>query len=527
MSSMSPASEASSPASEGTPRPLAPLAPIATNGLPSNPSSSQHPVPSLLTHKEWIIPPRPKPGRKPATDTPPTKRKAQNRAAQRAFRERRAAKVGELEEQMKEMEEEDEREQNELRGQIHRLEAEVKDYERVVHDYGQRMRVLEQELADERSARVSVQRDLARSNGQHVPIDVVPLPPRKRLNDKSQLPIRPYPQPDPFEETAMGCGNCTTDTRCECIEQAFNMTNIAVENSATLPKRPRSPTGQDNSKRLRQSLSVDVKPEQGNEIDFTTRLPPIQPSRTMSHHSHTPSSRMIDGCGFCQDGTACLCAELAEDAKNASTDGPNLSRLFSQRPDHSRYSSPTSLPGPNHPHPHSTSLSSESRDPCQNGPGTCTQCQTSPTSTLFCKSLAATRCDRRNASSPAPIQSPPKPAPCNNPHGCCRAPVPPVAVAAAAATVHPVVLPHPFQTAQLSPPASASPISGPTLSCADAFTTLSRHPHFDRASDELGTWLPRLTTVPKGVEGRTAFEIEAASVMGVIKLFDRRFGRGD
>ncbi|EPQ66639.1 hypothetical protein BGT96224_4650 [Blumeria graminis f. sp. tritici 96224] len=41
----------------------------------------------LVTRKEWVIPPRPKPGRKPATDTPPTKRKAQNRAAQRAFRD--------------------------------------------------------------------------------------------------------------------------------------------------------------------------------------------------------------------------------------------------------------------------------------------------------------------------------------------------------------------------------------------------------------------------------------------------------
>ena len=57
-----------------------------------------------ITSKEWVVPPRPKPGRKPATDTPPTKRKAQNRAAQRAFRERRAARVGELEEQLEELE---------------------------------------------------------------------------------------------------------------------------------------------------------------------------------------------------------------------------------------------------------------------------------------------------------------------------------------------------------------------------------------------------------------------------------------
>ena len=33
--------------------------------------------------------------------------------------------------------------------------------------------------------------------------------------------------------------------------------------------------------------------------------------------------------------------------------------------------------------------------------------------------------------------------------------------------------------------------------------------------------------MPKGAEGRTAFEIEAASVMGVLRFFDRRFGKGE
>ena len=51
----------------------------------------------ILTSKQWVLPPRPKPGRKPSLDTPTTKRKAQNRAAQRAFRERKANKIQELE----------------------------------------------------------------------------------------------------------------------------------------------------------------------------------------------------------------------------------------------------------------------------------------------------------------------------------------------------------------------------------------------------------------------------------------------
>lgn len=44
----------------------------------------------------YVIPPRPKPGRKPATDEPPSKRKQQNREAQRAFRQRKTQKMEEV-----------------------------------------------------------------------------------------------------------------------------------------------------------------------------------------------------------------------------------------------------------------------------------------------------------------------------------------------------------------------------------------------------------------------------------------------
>lgn len=69
--------------------------------------------------------------------------------------------------------------------------------------------------------------------------------------------------------------------------------------------------------------------------------------------------------------------------------------------------------------------------------------------------------------------------------------------------------------------------SAVTLSCADTYITLSRHPHYSEASDHLETWLGKLkTSVPRGEESRPAMEIEAASVMSVLKFFDRNFGRG-
>src|ERR1700712_4545621 len=95
----------STPSSAGSPAAIAPAPPtlamksINVSNMTSLALASGATTPGLVTTKEWVIPPRPKPGRKPATDTPPTKRKAQNRQAQRAFRERKTALVGELQEQ--------------------------------------------------------------------------------------------------------------------------------------------------------------------------------------------------------------------------------------------------------------------------------------------------------------------------------------------------------------------------------------------------------------------------------------------
>jgi len=55
--------------------------------------------------------------------------------------------------------------------------------------------------------------------------------------------------------------------------------------------------------------------------------------------------------------------------------------------------------------------------------------------------------------------------------------------------------------------------------------TLASHKKFDQATDELSNWLPKLHTVAPRYPGRGALDIEAASVMNVIKYFDVRFGR--
>ncbi|KAL8289991.1 hypothetical protein RQP46_002930 [Phenoliferia psychrophenolica] len=80
---------------------LKPLAGPGPTTLAQSTNSRQEERPTIKTTKEWIIPPRPKPGRKPAQVDPESSRKALNRASQRAFRERRQEYVGELEEKVR------------------------------------------------------------------------------------------------------------------------------------------------------------------------------------------------------------------------------------------------------------------------------------------------------------------------------------------------------------------------------------------------------------------------------------------
>src|SRR5271170_873858 len=109
--------------------PSASLRPSPTPTSATSPTANTPPNSLSLTSKEWVIPPRPKPGRKPATDTPPTKRKAQNRAAQRAFRERRAARVGELEEHIKKIEDERQKRETTMHNQIALQSAKISKLE--------------------------------------------------------------------------------------------------------------------------------------------------------------------------------------------------------------------------------------------------------------------------------------------------------------------------------------------------------------------------------------------------------------
>jgi len=503
---MSVSLEALTPSSASSPHSFAPLSCTPTHQASAGPKLLA-PAPlagastPTLTTREWIVPPRPKPGRKPATDTPPTKRKAQNRAAQRAFRERRAAKVGELEVHIRNIEDEDEREQTGLRSQIERLEAEVEHYREELLAWHQKCHGLESSLERERQGSQALMQELINlRDGRSGGTDAVALPPRRSAQKRTSIRQEQHPEPVQSAlgppEISMGCGACTSTSRCECIEQAFNMSNFSYSDDS-IPKRPLSPQTSTESKRQRQSDEVDKSDPEALEVDFTTRFStkPIT-TATLSSSTQQPaasSTTAADPCGFCQDGTPCICAEAAADnaqpnhlphAVSQFTPPPSDGDVVPKRAAQFQ-PNPSNLPN--------TNL-------CANGPGTCDQCRADPQSTLFCKTLATSRTS-------APLTTATNTTtnsiarPCTNasdPSGCCRT----------------------------QPPPSRS--AGLPLTCAGAYTTLSRHPHYTEASDDLASWMPSLQTRPmvRGEEGRPAMEVDAANVMSVLKYFDRRFGEG-
>ncbi|KAK5101019.1 hypothetical protein LTS08_004625 [Lithohypha guttulata] len=421
----------------------------------SSPTATSPPL--SLTSKEWVVPPRPKPGRKPATDTPPTKRKAQNRAAQRAFRERRAARVGELEEQLKEIEDQNEQDQDSLRSEIAELGTTLERCQADLASWVSKCQKLEAELAQAHERLLKQQKS---------------LPPLPNHVDNSE---------------PMGCGNCTLESHCQCIDDVVKGMGKDAEQT-TYHTRPQAEHGSPHKR-----IKLEPSDSTSMEIDFTAAF-----ARGQQHArpSHT-SARVLDPCGFCQDGTPCICAEMAaeQDRQNATRPSSPLLNTRQVPRQMAQFTPPPSEGDV-------ANLSMPSNATCASGPGTCAQCVADPNSTLFCKSLAASRgnsgcCGGRGAGG-----------------GCCQSSValPPRATRSRTAGSSKLRLPE---------PSTRNPI---TLSCADAYTALSRHSAYDQASGDMASWMPKLQASSVSVEGRPAMEIDAANVMSVLKDFDRRFG---
>lgn len=412
-----------------------------------------------------------------------------------------------------------------MRDKIIRLEAEAIRFNDELQSWKMRCDTLDRIADYERKEKEAALAELSylRNGVQTTGTDAVLLPPRRPRNQEPQVlgaqqyaaPYVPLEQP----EEPLGCGGCTSTSDCACVEQAMAISTSGcgkctvdthcecleetIKAAAGIPtllelKRSHSPSTNDYAeKRQRQS-----DPTTPLEMDFTAQfsskpaLHQIQPSQD----AHLCTKPPAESCGFCEHGTYCVCAETAATTNaNANNEREQHNRLAPLLNEVTPPPSDTDVdsitkPAPMHPNQmHRPVPSMTTQNSCFNGPGTCQQCQNDPRSGLFCRSLAAIRAsDTPNSSAP---------------EGCCRGNAG-------------------GEGCCKSLPAATPTKPPPSLSCADAYKTLSTHKNFDQASDELSTWLGRLHATPLHHVGRAPIEVEAASVMGVLKLFDRRFGRG-
>jgi hypothetical protein len=334
------------------------------------------------------VPARPKPGRKAATDEPDNKRKAQNRAAQRAFRERKTNVQKGLEYEnnvLKAANDQLLEELNTLRTQaehdrnrIATLEQEVtkattRDNESrakwennltSMTAFQQKRQEAEnraeEALATARRCQDEVQRMTMELNTYKTRLSQLPA----QLNASDSVKTNNHARPQAPGQVASitsqvpqkrqlvidGCGNCEENGACPCVDSyvddsgpAMPPLNRNMSTASMSINNLLSPPGMNSSRTNSQSdvpeLTNDQSSPEELEIDFTNHFTKV--------HSNT-HIQTSDRCGFCYDPSNCICADTEAALQSVK---------------------PMALPA-------------------KIMPGTCAQCQQNPEQKAYCESLA-------------------------------------------------------------------------------------------------------------------------------------------
>lgn len=434
---------------------------------------------AIQTSKEWVLPPRPKPGRKADTDNAPTKRKAQNREAQRAFRERRAARVGELEQQIRDIE------------AAHRAELEALEV-----DNGQ----LKLDNLKLREAFEGLSRELntirSLTKLSESPIHSMQTP---NLTPNASVPsiqIQQMASPAPsndieFTSTHRNSTAAISPLRFETLSEAY------LGQSVPLRRRGRT-SGQETPACKKRKASP-----RSEEVEYSFSSSAFRP----------PAG---ESCGFCSDGTPCLCAEAAqqhaeeEQRIKQGVEETEICGICAKEVPcpcsdmiETEAAGIQALPGQAifENLDAASTMPEEDNGLCTGNPGSCRQCQLDPMSTLFCRTLASSMTELAPSSL---VAAPPQR---------------PALVQQSSA----------FSTSsardETPPPAPVSGVDKHTqqlqqqfVPCSTAYQTLSRHENFkDSDLDSIVRGLDVDRTLGRGVE--------IGSVRDVLRILDRGLGR--
>ncbi|KAH9064272.1 hypothetical protein EDB87DRAFT_1396336 [Lactarius vividus] len=238
--------------------------------------------------REWVIPAKPKPGRKPKKDLTPTPsqlsdvpdtsgRRVQNRAAQRAFRERKQSQLAELQARIH-LYEQGEIERNVA---IQSVAKRLKEENDRLHDENIQLKDKIATYERERSSQKSD--DIKRWKDGSTCFDDQNLPNKRSRLDTKITPVFQVPTP-----------TSTVFSSPSLVSSPGS--NVSSENA--LPPLPvRSPTQGD----------VMFPPAAVPTIDGMFDLS-SGPSAPVYNRTHAIGAFE---CGFCVDGTSCVCREMA------------------------------------------------------------------------------------------------------------------------------------------------------------------------------------------------------------------------
>ncbi|KXN89926.1 AP-1-like transcription factor [Leucoagaricus sp. SymC.cos] len=237
--------------------------------------------------KEWVIQPKPKPGRKPKKDTAPTNkdedesdakgRRVQNRAAQRAFRERKQSQLAELQARIQQYEQ----------GEIERNVA-LQNIAKRLKEENESLR-RENALLTEKISKLEKEQQVAQE--------------KKRWRDNS-----------PASVASRGPARKKSRLSPELLDKPLSASYTSYMPSP--PSMVNSPdsTGTSESRfsPIYEAQSSETTHPIMSNIELNHAAKPI----TLDPNASFPSF----DCGFCSDDTPCVCRELAaQQAADRST----------------------------------------------------------------------------------------------------------------------------------------------------------------------------------------------------------------
>jgi hypothetical protein len=322
--------------------------PPVTTSLPQH-ANGPSPCGGGPASKFHTIPPRPKPGRKPAQDEPQTKRKAQNRKSQQDFRARNKAKFEELALAAESARQAHRDEVSQLTIQMNELKNKIRRLEEI--NLG---------LTADRDFYKHAYEGQSRQQGER------PAEPRHSVNPTlfaSQPPSHFAPMTltmagrdhEEFSDAATElCPRCTPD-RCACLDEKLAIDEAQdppFMEAVALPHRNGLMPMQDV-----QGQPPKVEDPSELEIDFTTY--PSAPPRAEIDFTIEGEH---ESCGFCTRPDNCLCRD---ESLRSSSSGTALSQVTS-----------------------ATSVSSAPA-PAKGTPGSCAACLADPEQQRRCQGLAA------------------------------------------------------------------------------------------------------------------------------------------